>query len=57
MADALVEARRIAPRAVVVGDRSWADAADAAGWTVDATFTRRVHGSLDRHVLVLTATT
>ncbi|WP_255198157.1 methyltransferase domain-containing protein [Halorarius litoreus] len=53
VADALAEARRIAPRAVVVGDRSWADAAEAAGWRVDSTFTRRVHGSLDRHVLVL----
>ena len=55
VADALAEARRVAPRAVVVGDRSWAEAAEAAGWTVDATFTRRVHGSLDRHVLVLVA--
>jgi tRNA (guanine10-N2)-dimethyltransferase len=55
VADALAEARRVAPRAVVVGDRSWAEAAEAAGWAVDATFTRRVHGSLDRHVLVLVA--
>lgn len=53
VADALAEARRLAPRAVVVGDRSWGDAAEESGWRVDATFTRRVHGSLDRHVLVL----
>lgn len=51
--DALSEARRVAPRAVVVGDRSWAEAARDAGWTVDSTFERRVHGSLVRHILVL----
>ncbi|PSP26037.1 TIGR01177 family methyltransferase [Halobacteriales archaeon QH_10_67_22] len=34
-------------------DRPWADAARAAGWTVDGQFRRRVHRSLDRHVLVL----
>jgi tRNA (guanine10-N2)-dimethyltransferase len=50
---ALTEARRVAPRAVVVGDRSWADAAADAGWTVSAAFERRVHRSLTRHVLVL----
>ena len=50
---ALTEARRVAPRAVVVGDRSWSEAARAAGWTVEATFERRVHGSLVRHVHLL----
>jgi tRNA (guanine10-N2)-dimethyltransferase len=50
---ALAEARRIAPRAVVVADRAWDDAAREAGWTVEARFERHVHRSLDRHVLVL----
>nr|WP_318570476.1 methyltransferase domain-containing protein [Salinigranum marinum] len=50
---ALAEAARIAPRAVVVADRSWAAAADEAGWTVTERFERRVHGSLTRHVHVL----
>jgi tRNA (guanine10-N2)-dimethyltransferase len=50
---ALAEARRVAPRAVVVGDRSWTAAARDAGWTVEATFERRVHRSLTRHVLLL----
>lgn len=51
--DALGEARRVAPRAVVVGDRPWAAVAREAGWTVSAQFKRRVHRSLDRHVHVL----
>ncbi|WP_254536628.1 methyltransferase domain-containing protein [Halomarina litorea] len=51
--DALREARRVAPSCVVVADRSWREAAERAGWTVEATFERRVHRSLDRHVLVL----
>nr|WP_274326175.1 TIGR01177 family methyltransferase [Halosimplex aquaticum] len=51
--DALAEAHRIAPRAVVVADRSWAEEALAAGWTVEDHFERRVHNSLVRHVLVL----
>ena len=50
---ALAEAHRIAPRAVLVADRSWADAAEAAGWTVEARFERRVHRSLVRHIHVL----
>jgi len=50
---ALAEARRIAPRAVVVADRSWETEARAAGWTVDRRFERRVHGTLVRHVHVL----
>jgi tRNA (guanine10-N2)-dimethyltransferase len=54
VAGALTEARRVAPQAVVVGDRSWTEAARAAGWTVEATFERRVHRSLSRYVLVLT---
>ncbi|MFC7254616.1 methyltransferase domain-containing protein [Haloplanus litoreus] len=53
VAGALAEARRVAPRAVVVGDRSWRAAAVEAGWTVDTTFERRVHRSLTRHVHVL----
>ncbi|WP_123535943.1 methyltransferase domain-containing protein [Halosimplex salinum] len=51
--DALAEARRIAPRAVVVADRSWTEAAVDAGWVVTEHFERRVHRSLVRHVLVL----
>ena len=47
------EARRIAARAVVVADRSWDDAAREVGWTVEQRFERRVHGSLVRHVHVL----
>lgn len=50
---ALAEARRVAPRAVVVADRSWTEAAERAGWTVEARFERRVHRSLTRYVLVL----
>lgn len=51
--DALAEARRVAPRAVVVGDRPWAAVAREAGWTVSAQFQRRVHRSLDRFIHVL----
>ncbi|MFD1586088.1 methyltransferase domain-containing protein [Halorientalis brevis] len=54
VAGALAEARRVAPRAVVVADRSWAEAARDAGWTITDRFERRVHRSLTRHVLVLT---
>lgn len=50
---ALAEARRVAPRAVVVADRRWNDVAEDAGWTVEATAERRVHRSLTRYVLVL----
>ena len=53
VAGALAEARRVAPRAVVVGDRSWGDAARDAGWTVTDAFERRVHRSLTRYVVVL----
>ncbi len=53
---ALSEARRIADRAVVVADRSWEQKAREAGWTVDHRFERRVHGTLVRHVHVLSAT-
>ncbi len=52
---ALSEARRIADRAVVVADRSWAKRAKAAGWTVEKRFERRVHRTLVRHVHVLSA--
>ncbi|MFB6151591.1 MAG: methyltransferase domain-containing protein [Haloarculaceae archaeon] len=51
--DALGAARDLAPRAVVVGDRSWEAAAEDAGWTVERRFERRVHRSLVRHVHVL----
>ena len=50
---ALAEAKRVAPRAVVVGDRPWTDAAREAGWVVEDTFERRVHRSLTRHIAVL----
>ena len=50
---ALVEARRVAPRGVVVADRSLASAAEDAGWTVEEVFERRVHRSLVRYVHVL----
>lgn len=50
---ALREIRRVAPRAVVIGDRPWTDAAEAAGWTVTDRFDRRVHASLTRYVHVL----
>ncbi|EMA34049.1 methyltransferase domain-containing protein [Natronobacterium lacisalsi] len=53
VAGALSEARRVAPRAVVVADRSWAAEARDAGWTLEAAFERRVHRSLTRYVLVL----
>ncbi|MFP8955416.1 TIGR01177 family methyltransferase [Natrialbaceae archaeon A-CW3] len=55
VAGALAEARRVATRAVVVADRSWADAAQRAGWELEAAFERRVHRSLTRYVLVLSA--
>ncbi len=51
--DALSEAHRLAPRAVLVGDRAWTEAAEAAGWTVESRFDRRVHRSLTRYVHVL----
>ncbi|MFB6295919.1 MAG: methyltransferase domain-containing protein [Halobacteriales archaeon] len=50
---ALAEARRVADRGVVVADRSWEAAAEAAGWTLEERFERRVHRSLTRHVHVL----
>ena len=50
---ALVEAHRIAPRAVMVADRPWPTQARDAGWEIEASFERRVHRSLTRHVLVL----
>jgi tRNA (guanine10-N2)-dimethyltransferase len=53
VAGALSEARRLAPRAVVIADRPWDEAAEAAGWTVEERFERRVHRSLTRHIAVL----
>lgn len=55
IAGALNEARRVAPRAIVVGDRSWDSTARETGWRIEATFERRTHRSLTRHVHVLTA--
>ncbi|MEM4782327.1 MAG: methyltransferase domain-containing protein [Halalkalicoccus sp.] len=55
VAGALSEAHRLASRTVVVADRSWAEAAERAGWTIEERFERRVHRSLVRHVLVLSA--
>ncbi len=51
--EALEEARRVAPRCVVVGDRPWAQPAHEAGWTTEAAFDRPVHRSLTRYVLAL----
>jgi len=53
VAGALAEAARVAPACVLVGDRPYEDAAREAGWSVDARFERRVHGSLVRHVHLL----
>ncbi|MFB6096344.1 MAG: TIGR01177 family methyltransferase [Haloferacaceae archaeon] len=53
VAGALAEARRVAPRAVLMADRSWEAAAAEAGWTVEAVFERRVHRSLTRYVHIL----
>ena len=53
VSEALTEARRIAPRCIVVGDRPWARTASGAGWTTEAAFQRRVHRSLTRYVLAL----
>ena len=53
VAGALTEARRVAPRAIVVADRLWVDAIRDVGWTIEAAFERRVHRSLTRYVLVL----
>ncbi|ERH12882.1 MAG: putative RNA methylase family UPF0020 [halophilic archaeon J07HB67] len=49
----LREAARVAPRCVLIADRDWSETAATAGWQVDASFERRVHGSLVRHVHVL----
>jgi tRNA (guanine10-N2)-dimethyltransferase len=51
--DALAEARRVASRAVLVGDRQWDRAAKEAGWSTESVFQRRVHRSLTRHILIL----
>lgn len=50
---ALAEARRVAPRCVIVGDRPWAQPANEVGWQTEAAFTRRVHRSLSRYIIVL----
>jgi len=51
--DALQEARRVAPRCVIVGDRPWAQPAHEADWTTEAAFERPVHQSLTRYIIVL----
>ena len=51
--DALAEARRVGFRGVLVADRSWRGAAEAAGWSVEAVFERRVHRSLVRSIHLL----
>lgn len=50
----LEELFRVCDRAVIVADRSWVEAARAAGWTVTAIARQRVHRSLTRflHVLI-----
>ena len=53
VAGALSEAHRVASRAVVVADKPLREAALDAGWLVDATFEKRVHGSLTRYTHVL----
>ncbi|UIO99979.1 THUMP domain-containing protein [Halobaculum sp. CBA1158] len=56
VSEALEEAVRVAPRGVLIADRSWHEEAVAAGWRVTDTFERRVHRSLVRHVHVLERT-
>jgi tRNA (guanine10-N2)-dimethyltransferase len=51
--DTLRDVRRVAPRCVIVGDRPWTRTASEMGWTAEAAFTRRVHKSLERYILVL----
>ncbi len=51
--DALEEARRVATRCVIVGDRPWAQVAHQTGWKTEASFERRVHRSLIRYITVL----
>jgi len=55
VANALAEAKRVADRCVLLADRDWREAARSAGWEVEARFERRVHRSLTRYVLVLSA--
>lgn len=50
---ALAEARRVAPRAVLVADRSLESKARDAGWQVQGLYERRVHRSLTRFVHIL----
>ncbi len=53
--DALKEARRVASRCVIVGDKPWAQVAHQTGWRTEASFERRVHRSLIRYITVLRA--
>ena len=53
VAGTLAESHRVASAAVVVGDQPWTEPAEDAGWRVQAQFSRRVHRSLTRHILVL----
>jgi len=51
--DALREARRVAPRCVIVGDKPWSQTANRTGWQTEAAFSRQVHRSLTRYIVVL----
>ncbi len=53
VAGALSAVAGLAPRGVLMADRSYTNAAESAGWSVEAMFSRRVHRSLTRHVHVL----
>ena len=53
IAGALTETIRIAPRCVIIADRSYTDIATKVGWTVTTQFKRRVHRSLTRYVHIL----
>ena len=57
LTETLGEAKRVTSRCVVVGDRPWSPVASAVGWTVEAVFERRVHRSLTRYVVTLSART
>lgn len=47
---ALADAHRVADTAVVVADRRFEEAAEAAGWHIRRTFARPVHRSLTRYI-------
>ncbi|MFB6197372.1 MAG: methyltransferase domain-containing protein [Halobacteriaceae archaeon] len=51
--EALIEANRIASRAVVVSDQSLLDIVERSDWNIQDVFERQVHGSLSRYIHVL----